>query len=235
MLVRVGDFMESSLLRSMVRRYNSGNMSKEEVKKISDEYSSLEIWEAKLNLIKDEGINEAKVREFSRLLTESIEDESARIRSKLEEGHPIRQLLVHHEKIEALLDDLENFVYDQDADIGELKSLVRELSKINIHERWEDKLLFPRLKNKGLSSLVTLLEYRHSQIYGQVKELNEMMKNSVENKKEMNRIVDYLTYSLRDHYFKENNILYPKALEKIDDWDSLKKEAEVLESLNLEH
>jgi uncharacterized protein len=58
-----------------------------------------------------------------------------------------------------------------------------------------------------------------------------MVSNSKFNefKKELDEVAKYIVLSLREHIFKENNILYPTALEAIDEkesWKRTKKECD---------
>ena len=50
-----------------------------------------------------------------------------------------------------------------------------------------------------------------------------------DSKKKLDTTVNFLTLTLRDHIFKENNILYPAALGvivKTEDWNELKEKCD---------
>jgi len=66
----------------------------------------------------------------------------------------------------------------------------------------------------------------HEEMWPKKKELKSLSQNPDRNKEDIIELIDYLVLNLRDHIFKENNILYPSALEELVDWDQIKKEGD---------
>ncbi len=93
------------------------------------------------------------------------------------------------------------------------------------HDR-EEEVIFPRLVKKGITGPVNIMEMDHDEMWPKKKELKKFSQEPAENKNEIIELIDYLVLNLRDHIFKENNILYPSALEELKDWQEIKDEGD---------
>ena len=69
-----------------------------------------------------------------------------------------------------------------------------------------------------MNEMIKLLEIRHSRLENRVEKLYELTKDIDNNKEKIARSIKKISYSMRDHFFKENDILYPISLKLIDNW-----------------
>ncbi len=66
----------------------------------------------------------------------------------------------------------------------------------------------------------------HEKFKSRKKRLLERSKAPEQHSEEIKELIDFLVFELRDHIFKENNILYPTALEELGDWEAIRKEGD---------
>ena len=96
--------------------------------------------------------------------------------------------------------------------------------------------MFPRLEAAGVTGPPRIMRMEHEDLRAHKHELQELISGVGEMdfsrfKEELRRIANFLVYHLRDHIYKENYILYPTAVQMIDDdevWDELHREADAI-------
>lgn len=156
-------------------------------------------------------------------------------------GHPIHTLISEHEIILSFLDKLErlnkeiqkNDSLDKES-FKSLKNITHHLIEAEPHYQREEKVLFPELEKRGIFGPPEVMRGEHKKL----REVKERMKKLAENfskmkfdsfKKELKGACNFLLPTLRDHILKENNILYPMALEAIKEeevWQKIKKDCD---------
>lgn len=214
--------MSSQEIVRLLRKYSKGRLPKEEVIKRAEKYDALDIWQAKLRLMMNEDFSEEDLTRVNTLITEIKDKRSMKILEKLGQDHPIASFLADHSafnkklnRLEKMSDDLEE---NKRVDENRLIELVRGLKKVNEHDRREEDLLFSQLRSKDMREMVKLLEIRHSRMENRIEKLNELVDDFEDNKEKIVESIKKTSYSVRDHFFKENDILYPTSLKLIDDW-----------------
>lgn len=155
---------------------------------------------------------------------------------KLSVDHPIKILMSEHEKILEFIDRLENMQQNlQDInseEYEELKSIINHLLDAEKHHLREEKVLFPALERHGIYGPPQIMLDEHKELEALEKNLANTLTNLNDLKKStkiFNRNADKLIFMLRDHIFKENNILYPAALKAIkepDIWLEIRRECD---------
>jgi DUF438 domain-containing protein len=158
-------------------------------------------------------------------------DQFALLRANLSSGHPVRRIIAEHEMFECFLADLVDVNEEiQQADkLTELSSEFRKLEHIaghlqakDLHDQREDDLIFPILEKYPCSSICAVLQKSHWRIRNMVGNLTMAVNNfrrfePEQFKTQINTLSSAIVPIIREHIFQEDNILYPIALDVIDD------------------
>ena len=168
--------------------------------------------------------------------------ESAQLKRKLKPGHLIYTLISEHEMILGFLADLAklNFSiqkmknYDGEKEVfKKLKDVAEHLAEAEPHHQREEKVLFPELEKKGVIGPPELMRQEHKELRAQKKILEKISKNTKKMefkdfKRQLGDSSNLITLTLRNHIDKEDSILYPIALEVIEEgsWPRMKKECD---------
>jgi len=189
----------------------------------------LELSSAEQELL-EEGLSPGALKDFCKLHLKAVEDRLEELKASLEEGHPIRTMISEHEKILNFLDKLDDIVASLERGISgseseSLKELAWFLVDTEKHHEREEKALFPEMEKKGVTGPTRIMRMEHDELLPAKKRLLELSKEPGKDKEEIIVIINLLSAKLRDHIFKENNILYPVALQAIgskEEWDKIK-------------
>jgi hemerythrin-like domain-containing protein len=143
----------------------------------------------------------------------------------LPDSHPIKCLMKEHELLLARLDELERLARPGQPlgkwQLEALASIARFLIASEPHHQREEQALFPVLRPRGAGAAADALVQEHAQIrtlqcalVGCVAALRGGQGAA---RADLERISALLSEVLRDHVAKEDYILYPLAIELIDD------------------
>jgi len=159
-------------------------------------------------------------------------------KTTLKPGHVIHTMMSEHEKILGFLDELEKInqkiqkmeAYKEGIEFQRLKNITHHLIEADSHHQREETVLFPELRKRGFSCGPDMMEIEHKDLKKYKKKLKKLVERREkidfsEFKKELAEIVNFLLPVLREHIFKEDNVLYPTALELIKDqkvWEQMK-------------
>lgn len=163
---------------------------------------------------------------------------------KLEAGHPIHTLMAEHDKILEFLKKLENVgqkIGDKGSfneaveDIGNLVHIADHLIEAELHLKREEDVLFPELESRGVFGPTEVMRLEHENIRAEEKELKELILMAKSNfsacKERLSNVAKYIVFNLRSHISKENNILYPAALDAIDNisvWEKMREKCDAI-------
>ena len=119
-------------------------------------------------------------------------------------------------------------------EFGKLSHIAEHLLAAELHHQREEDILFPELEQRGVYGPPAVMKEEHIQLRSRKKALKELAENVSktdfnEFKKQLDEVIRYIVPALREHIFKENNILYPTALQVIKDkevWKKLKVECD---------
>jgi len=155
-------------------------------------------------------------------------------------GHPISILIEEHtimlqraERLETLLGMVEeacDSVYVGDI-LTELQNIAKEFQDSEKHYQREENVLFPIVEKHGITEPPAIMWMEHEKI----REVKRKFTNIVEKwntmtyeefKKRLSDATKPLCTLLPSHFFKENNILFPAAIEavSIEEWEEARKE-----------
>lgn len=229
---RDGDKTKTEDLYRALKGLEEGEVSEGEVQKTVKEATPEEISRAEQRLI-DEGIlDEKNIKDICKIHLESMGDSVEKTKSELEAGHPVHTLISEHEKILEFLDELDGLtgtMEKRDLKRGEKEKLghvAEHLVEAESHHKREEDVLSPRLERKGVFGPPRVMRMDHEEFLPKKEKLLELSKDPNANKEEIVEISQELVFNMRDHIFKEDNILYPSALETLDRWEEMKEEAD---------
>lgn len=172
-----------------------------------------------------------------------VGDELSQIKQKLKPGHVIHTMISEHDLILGFLNELEivnqtiqkmKIFKGEKEEFEKLKHIAKHLIEAEKHHQREEEVLFPELEKRGIFGPPQVMRAEHHDLRKYKKELNNLVKNMVkmdfnEFKRKLERMTNFIVPALRDHIFKENNILYPMALEVIKEkliWQKMKSDCD---------
>ena len=209
---------------------------KEEARDLIEEISAKDLSEAEQELI-NEGLEETKLRQLCAAHLEVMADELEEMMGNLAESHPLAVLVREHDEILDTLDRLEIAVdrinkldeYDPDNEVfTELEEVGELLLETEKHHEREEEALFPEVDALGITGPTRIMRREHDDLWPYKEEINELAHNYdkmdfTEFKSQLKELSEFLVLTLRDHIYKENNILYPTAKDVItyDKWEKI--------------
>ena len=232
-------------LTDILKRLNAGENSagiKQEAKDFLSTVDPVQLSAAEQKLI-DAGLAPEDLRHLCSAHLELLDDNVGKMKSALRPGHVIDTLTKEHEIILDFLDKLEktnqriqkmrNHNNDQE-EFKLLKSIAEHLVAAEPHYQREEKVLFPELEKRGVFGPPQVMIMEHKDLRRYKKELKKITGEISEIdfndfKKKLDTAAKFIVMILRDHIFKENNILYPTALEVIKEnsvWEKMKDDCD---------
>ena len=162
---------------------------------------------------------------------------------ELNDGHVIKTMFTEHEHILTILDELK-ILGEQLSEQNHLKNeiLLPKINQLSIklisaesHHQREEKILFPAMEEKGVTGPTHVMRMEHEVM----REMKHALKNETEKSKsdwpvqveKVPQLISELCKILRQHIDKENNILYPMALESITEtvqWEEMKVRCDMI-------
>lgn len=233
-------------LTEILKRLNAGE-SPESVKAEAVAFlqtvDATELSLAEQKLI-EAGLAPEDLRHLCSIHMEMLAGELEQMKAKLEPGHVIHTLVEEHDVILSFLDKLEATnqeiqkldAYDENNTelYRNLASIAEHLIHAEPHHEREEEVLFPAVEARGVTGPTRIMELEHVDLRRYKKDIQFLAQNVArmnfeEFKRRLDGTAKLLILSLRDHIFKENNILYPTALDVITDkesWNRLKQECD---------
>lgn len=192
----------------------------------------------------EEGISREEIRRLCDIHLEIIKDNLEGINVELKPGHPIHTLMEEHKiilnfikELELILDSLESAKGFKgiDEEIKKLKHISEHLIEADKHHQREEEVLFPELEKLGIKEPPEIMREEHKDLKAKKASLNKIAikaeKNSIEFLdfiKEVKEVAGYLIKELPSHIYKEDNVLYPMAIQVIpkNEWETIKKKCD---------
>ena len=229
-------------LVEILERLNAGespDLVKKEAQAFLAEVDPTELSMAEQKLIQA-GMAPEDLRHLCSMHMEMLKGELEKMTSNLEVGHVIYTLVKEHEVILSFLDKLEITnqeiqkmdAYDPSKEVfTQLFHIAEHLIGAEPHHQREEQVLFPEVEKNGVTGPTRIMVMEHEDLRRYKHDIQNLAKDIAdmdftEFKNKLNASSNILIMTLRDHIFKENNILYPMALEVIKDskdWNKLKE------------
>lgn len=119
-------------------------------------------------------------------------------------------------------------------EINTLKELSHFFVETEKHHKREEEALFPRLEAHGITEPPQIFKEDHVEFLAKKKEFFRTMMSEGKGFSELVNaiapIIDFLAKNLDEHIYKEDNILYPMALESLskDEWKDVRKKFDAI-------
>jgi len=228
------------MLKKLQKEEVSDNM-KNEAKRILKNISSTELALIEQEII-EEGATRKEIRKLCDVHLEMMKENFKNKDLKLKPGHPIHTLIEEHKMILDFINKLQeivnkvksakNFdeVYDE---IGMLKHIAKHLVEADKHHQREEDVLFPEMEKLGITEPPEIMREEHENIKPKKKELYKIIEKCEKLSyqdfvKKVKEIAEFLIKELPDHIYKEDNILYPMAVQIIpkEKWKDIKQKCD---------
>jgi hypothetical protein len=213
---------------------------KQEAEDLLREITPQELSLAEQQLI-EEGTEPEELRHLCEVHLRVLSDEVQSFCAALPAGHPVDTMMAEHEVIlEALgeLDEVNQAVQRADAlgteQVERLKHIATHMVEAELHHQREEEALFPELERRGVTGPPRIMRLEHDALRARKHALLDLAENAkttpfADFKERLGELATYLVFNLRDHIFKEDNILYPAAVEVVTDpavWESVKAQCD---------
>lgn len=237
-----GEKNKKHKLKEIIKQLHKG-MPLDELKKEFRDFLK-DVGPADITQIEEELINEGISRDEIQklcdvhiaLFKESLNQE----KSLGEQGHPIHILMEEHKKLLEFADGLKKTsskiskaqgFSSIDKEIEELEHLISHFKESESHYLREENVLFPFLEKHGITQPPAIMWSEHNEIRKIEKKLYEIVEDMqslefLDFTKTLNEISISLIEMLSNHFYKENNILFPTALKVIDknEWTEIREQ-----------
>jgi len=229
------------VLKNLLKRLHEGadpEQIKQEFRERLGEVPPTEMARVEDELVK-EGLPREQLQKFCdvhlAVLRESLEKEGP----LAPEGHPIRILMEEHKLLLQFADDLKNVSRIMKAATGDsidqLSQIVKYLRDSDSHYMREENVLFPSLEKHGIEEPPAVMWMEHDKIKDIKKSVYRIVdsyksKASQDLARQLNEVALALAEMLSSHFYKENNILFPAALEVIEEgeWPEIRRQFDEL-------
>ena len=228
----------TEVLQKLNKEGITDSLRKEALDIVSD-ISPVELSIAEQNLI-EKGMNPQDLRHLCDIHMAVLKGELDKIKTKIEPGHVVDTLIIEHDKILEFLTELEEIntkiqkLEEYDCNLEEveaLKTVVDNILDAENHHQREEQVLFAEMEDSGITGPTRIMRMEHDDLRAKKKFLKQAaleasQLNFDEFKEKVDDTSKYIIFNLRDHIFKENYILYPTAIESIQDketWKDMKR------------
>ncbi|NWF87129.1 DUF438 domain-containing protein [Candidatus Bathyarchaeota archaeon] len=224
------------MLKEIIRQLHAG-VSPEEVKekfgRMLENVSSTEIAKIEQELIK-EGTPREEIQRLCDVHMEVFREQLGKQKLEIPTGHPINILMEEHrimlqiaKKLTTIANKLQKisdktYVGKEIHDIEHISEDFRDSEK---HYLREENALFPYLEKHGITEPPAIMWMEHNQIREKKKQLRKLVEdynstNFQDFKEQLAETAEALSNLLSNHFFKENNILFPTALRVVteEEW-----------------
>lgn len=220
-------------LTELLKRLNAGEdpaSVKEEAQEFLASIDPRDLSLAEQKLI-ETGLAPEDLRHLCAAHMEMLGDEVERVKADLEPRHVIHTMVSEHEKILGFLDELERAnqavqkmesYNDGREEFEKLMHVAEHLVGAEPHYQREEEVLFPEIEKRGVFGPPQVMRMEHEYLRSAKEELKELTETADKMgfdafKERLDTVARPLIEALRDHIPKENNILYPAALQVIQE------------------
>lgn len=149
-------------------------------------------------------------------------------------GHPIHTFRLENRELERLIDQslkpaAEKFRQSgSEEDKNKLLEALNELLDIDKHYSRKENLLFPYLEKYGVTAPPKVMWGVDDEIRADVKQAKEMLRNGEGSREEQAKAIEAAANKINEMIFKEENILFPMALDTLteDEWFNIAEESD---------
>lgn len=230
------------MLKEIVKQLHDGvppQEVKEKFKQILKDTSSEDVAKIEQELVK-EGMPREELQRLCDVHLAVFGEQLEKHELQTPPGHPISILMEEHkiltqraERLGILAKMIEeacDVVYVGDV-LTEVQGIVKDFVDAEKHYLREENVLFPMLEKHGITEPPAIMWMEHNQIRDIKKRLRSLVENwnaisFYDFKTQLGEVAKPLCSILPSHFFKENNILFPAALQVAtsEEWEEARKE-----------
>ncbi len=230
------------MLKEMIEQLHTGvppQQVKGKFKKLLETTSSEEIAQIEQELVK-EGMPREELKRLCDVHLAVFGEQMEKQTLDVPLSHPIGILIEEHKILTQHTERLQELVsmIEEACDVVHVGDVLTEVQKIakqfveaEKHYLREENVLFPVLEKHGITEPPAIMWMEHNQIREKKKELAILAENwntmiFFDFKKKLADTAKPLCSMLPDHFFKENNILFPAAMQAIsaEEWPEIRRE-----------
>lgn len=228
-------------IKDMIRRLHAGedpDRLKGEFKDALEGLDEEDIVRIEEELIKD-GMPPEEVQKLCSIHIKVFEESMQKDKALAPPGHPIHTLMEEHEILTAFADKLaalaqtlkgkKDMMSSKD-EMEMLLDIIEHLKESEKHYLREENVLFPYLEKHGVTQPPKIMWSEHMKIREKEKALYDLYERREgfgfqDFAEKLGVIAGHLDEMLPDHFFKENNILFPTAIKVMatEEWKEVTK------------
>jgi len=233
-------------LKNLLQRLHEGadpEQIKQECRETLGDVPPTEMARVEDELVK-EGLPREELQKFCDIHLSLLKESFVKEGPLAPAGHPVHILMEEHKLLIQFADELKNLVkelkgaggYTSATDkMDQLEHVVKHLRDSDSHYIREENVLFPSLEKHSIKEPPAVMWMEHDRIRDIKKSIYRIVDScqSVDFNdfvKQLGEIALTLTDVLAGHFFKENNILFPAALEVIgeSEWLDIRRQFDEL-------
>lgn len=231
--------MRQEILKSIILDLHNGKDVDEVQARFADlikEVSAQEIAEMEQGLL-EEGMQVEEIQRLCDVHASIFKGSIAEVHSpsspEATPGHPIHTFLLENRALEDLMESsikplLAKLKTDQSAALLlELQGFVENLWEIHLHYRRKEDLLFPFLEKHGITAPPKVMWAVDDETRGRIKDMRKLLQNFSGSWDELFSKMEEMMDPIHEMIFKEEQILFPMALETLteDEWFQIAEES----------
>ena len=230
------------MLKEVIKQLHNGvppQEVKQKFKHVLEDTSAEDIARIEQELVK-EGMPREELQRLCDVHLAVFADQVQKQELYLPSGHPInilmeehKILLDHADRLETLVKMIEeacDIVYVGDV-LTEMQNIVKDFGDSENHYLREENALFPIMEKHGITEPPAIMWSEHNQIREMKRNLRKLVEKwntmpFADFKTQLGKVARPVCGLLPSHYFKENNILFPAALQVITnkEWENMRKD-----------
>jgi PAS domain S-box-containing protein len=225
-------------LKDMIRRLHGGadpESIKEEFAQVLEGVAPSEIAAIEEELIR-EGMDKSELQRLCDVHLAIFKETLESQKIEAEPGHPVYILLREHDfvkkvvgKISDVLSSVESGQDFSEGAVQKMKELLGHLREYEKHKVREENTLFPSLEKHGVTGPPSIMWAEHDEQRKRIKAADKTLESGTpvspgESMKNLISDLKDLTSMIPNHFYKEENILFPTALKILsdDEWKEIK-------------
>src|SRR3989337_2767670 len=233
---------KKKMLKEMIRQLHAGAAPQEikaKFKQVLATVSPLEISKIEQELVQ-EGMPREELHRVCDVHMLVFQEQLEKQKPEIPTENPVGILLEEH-KIMLQLVEMANTILskiqsaksasDAPEDMAHLKHIAEDFVDSEKHYLREENVLFPMLEKHGITEPPAIMWREHDQIRPAKKRFSSVVENHSamdfqDVKEQLDESIKTLSEFLSSHFFKENNILFPTAMQVVTDeeWREARKE-----------
>jgi DUF438 domain-containing protein len=219
-------------VKGLIKQLHEGKNPKEvkaRSQNILRNISPTEIAQIEQELV-NEGMPQEELRKLCDIHLSIFRESLDKERIELAANHPVRLFMEEHRIILQYLEELKGTIqrvgeakgFEVEEEMHRLGQIAGNLMEVEKHNVREENVLFPYLQKHGITEPPTIMWAEHNELKEKKMQLLKLLETSgtLAFKDFAGRLTEtggYVAEELSSHIYKENNILYPAALQTIDD------------------